>query len=348
MGQSRFSRDDFLAIVEAGIQAPSADNRHRLGFEQSAQSIRIWGEDELAALQAHRRVLWLLSLGAVVENMVLLARSRGFEASLRWFPDPAAPRLAASLDLSGAQPVVEDLVQAIPHRHTNRKFFHGPRMTSAHQQLLEREAGAASATRLIWLDERAIRGRALALIRLAETERFRCEELHQELFSSVRFDVGWSGVAEQGLSPGSLEVEWPLRGAFRQLGRWSVMHALSRLGAHYLLGLRAADALCRFAPHVGAIATNLSLNPGALAVGRAFERVWLQATVLGMALQPFAASTLMALEEYEDIRPAIRQKLAQGWAQVAPGWKPLIVFRLGRSSPASVRSGRQPLACYLR
>jgi hypothetical protein len=348
MTDSGLGRAEFESIVEAGILAPSADNRHPLLFDHIGGTVRVWGQDEFCNAPFHRRILLLLSLGAVVENMGLRAQSLGLEARLKWFPDPAEPRLAAALSLSAKPAIANELAAAIPHRHTNRRFFHGPRLSPAQLQQLERDAQAIDGARLVWLDQPDARNKALRLIRLAETERFSCKHLHQELFSAIRFDIGWTGTAEEGIAPGSLEVEWPLRAAFKALRSWKLMQGLATLGAHHLLGLRAGDAPCRFSPHLGVIATARDLEPGSLAVGQAFERVWLRATSWRMALQPLAASTLLALQAYESVRPELRHKLARGWAELAPRMQPLIVFRMGRSSPVTLRSARRTVASYLR
>lgn len=349
MAQGHPSPEAFREIIAAGIQAPSADNRHELSFDQFGQSIRVWSECGASTQAFHRRILFMFGLGAVVENMVLRAASFDLAAEVRWFPDGAVPDMAASVDLSAARSVKgAELASAIAGRHTNRKFFRGPALSTPQQRMLEQDAAAIDSVRLVWMDEARLRKQALSLIRLAESERFRCESLHRDLFSCIRFEVGWDGVAEEGLSPGSLEVERPLRGAFQALRHWPLMRTFSRFGVHRLLGLRAGDAPCRFSPHLGVVATTLPLECGARAAGRAFERVWLRATLLGLAVQPLAASALLCLRQYEDVRPALRKELAHGWARLIPGMTPLMVFRLGRSSQATLRSGRRPLASYLR
>lgn len=347
MQAHHLSQEDFLAIVEAGIQAPSADNRHLLLFDQVGDAVRVWGNQEFCGAPFHRRILSLLSLGAVAENMVLRARDRGLESAVEWFPDADDPRLAARLTVAGTCVSRDALATAIPQRHTNRRFFHGPSISMEHQNQLETDAAAIKGARLIWLDQRPLRRKALKLIRLAEAERFRQQDLHDELFSSIRFEVGWKDAAEEGLSPGSLEVELPLRSAFEKLRHWRLMRLLTFLGGHQVLAFRGSELPCRFSPHMGVIATTLEASTGALAVGQALERVWLRATSHGMALQPLAASTLLALDGYTEVRPLIRQKLAVGWAELTRGMLPLIVFRLGWSSPVSLRSGRRPVASYL-
>jgi hypothetical protein len=93
--------------------------------------------------------------------------------------------------------------------------------------------------------------------------------------------------------------------------------------------------------------TELGLEPGAIAVGRALERVWLRATRLRVAFQPLAASALLALEGYRDVDATVRHRLAAGWREVAGDALPLMVFRMGHAAPASIRAGRPPVAAFL-
>lgn len=84
-------------------------------------------------------------------------------------------------------------------------------MTDAERGELDAAMHPYSACQLVWLDESARRRQALRLMRRAGTERFRNRTLHEELFSAIRFDVGWRATCPEGLRPGALGVEPPLR-----------------------------------------------------------------------------------------------------------------------------------------
>lgn len=159
---------------------------------------------------------------------------------------------------------------------------------------LSAEATGIDGIQLHWFDSPETRKQILRLVRLAETERFRSRELHEELFSAVRFDIGWTASSDDGLPPGSLEVEAWMRPMFRGLRHWRVLRLLRTVGMHHALGLRAAYLPCRLAPHVGALTTSLDLASGALTAGAVFERIWLRTTLLGAELQPFAASAVLS------------------------------------------------------
>ena len=341
------SRGQAELILEAGLLAPSADNRHMLRFQVGESHIHLLGSPEFEAAPFHRRILALTSLGAVVENMLLRAGVLALRAEVSWGQAPTSP--LATLQFSPGPALRSELEDAIPRRCTNRRvLFRGPRVSTEQQEGITAEAEDLQGVRLLWLDTSELRQQALRLITLAESERFRSEPLHKDLFSSIRFDVGWRATVTEGLPPGALEIEPPMRPLFRALQPWSTMRPLSVLGVHRIIGLRAAYAPCRMAPHLCILATTLDLDRGAIAVGRALERVWLRATCLDLAFQPLAASTLLALEGYREVEARVRQRLVDGWAQICPNALPLIVFRTGHARAPTMRSGRRAVQDFLQ
>jgi hypothetical protein len=197
----------------------------------------------------YKRALQLLSLGAVSENLTLAAGVWGLHATCTLFPDPARTDLAVEVKWTREESLPDPLHQAIPTRHTNRRlFFNGLALGVDELDGLRQTAERVPGCSLIWLDSPELRRKSLRLIRLAETERFRNPALHKELFSTIRFDVGWSKTCDDGLPPGALEVEKPLRPVFKLMRHWPVMRAFNLLGAHHMMGVMAAWLPCRLAP----------------------------------------------------------------------------------------------------
>ena len=346
---SDLSNDEFMSLVEAAVLAPSADNRHLFRLERFGSGIRLWAEPEFLDLPHHHRILCLISFGAAAENIKLRSLRWGRVAHVKWFPDDAKPRLVAEIDLARiSQPGPVPLEVAIAQRHTNRRvWFRGPALSPAELDDMSGEVRTVAGVQLAWFDVPDARQQIVRLIRLAETERFRSRLLHAELFSAVRFDVGWKSSASEGLPPGSLEVEPPMRPIFGALRHWELQRLLNAVGLHHAFGLRAAYLPCHLAPHVGALTTSLDVAAGALATGAALERVWLRATLLGMSLQPFAGAAVLGLADYPGVSLGLREALAQGWKRLAPGRLPMMVFRIGHAPPPSVRTARRPLDDYV-
>ena len=340
-------RDALLDIVRSGILAPSADNEHVFRFELLSKGIRLWPTPAFATATGDLpRVLGLLSMGAVLENMQLRAGQLGLTLDAHWLPITEDQPM---LDLQASTSLVapEDLANAIPERHTNRRMYHGPGLTEVESAALNEAVAPVQGTRLVWL-QGAQRRQALKLIWAAESERFLRQQLHHDIYSSIRFDTSWTDSTEWSLPPGALEIEMPMRPFFKALRHWPLMRWLNWLGVHRLVGLRAGWLPAWQAPALGVLVTSLPLTPGAVAVGRALERLWLRCSLLELAFQPLAASAVLMQTSCSEggASGQLRATLAQGWQGIAPGSLPLMVFRLGRAARPSVRSGRRPVADY--
>ncbi len=348
-----FSDEELLRVLEAAIMAPSADNRHRLFFRVAEQAIQIlYGEGELPPAGGYKRVLALLSLGAVLENLSIAASRYGVSVQVTLLPERARADLLANLRLVQQAIPVDPLWELIPRRHTCREVrFRGPRMNEQELQALDSAVRADSGVRLVWLDEPGRRRQAISLMRRAESERFRNRLLHEELFSAIRFDVGWQSSCSEGLPPGSLGVEAPLRPFFALLRHWSVARSANALGMHHLLGIRSCALPCRLAPHLGLLAVAATDDQSVLDAGRAFQRLWLVVTGHGRVLQPLPAAALYACHAtsvLDGIPVALQKDLADGWRDLVGELAPLMIFRVGFAPHSPVWSGRRPVAEYLR
>lgn len=87
---------------------------------------------------------------------------------------------------------------------------------------------------------------------------------------------------------------------------WRAVRAVSWIGAHLALGLRAGFLPCALAPHLGLIlAKDQREELRNLRAGRAFQRAWLAAAAETLALQaqtaaPNAVTARKPLDRYLD------------------------------------------------
>jgi hypothetical protein len=340
-------RAAWRAIVAAALRAPWADNRPALRFEcrDGALDWQLTGtQDDLP----HRRWLALVACGAALENARLCAASLGLRLVHATAPDAAQPalvarsRIASSLDAAAAD---LELAAQIERRCTNRRFYRRDRLAPA----AESSIAAAAGPSWRWLGGDA-RRRALTALRVAEAERFRRPRLHQELFDAIRFDVGWSATATQGLPPGALEIERALRRPFAWLRHPRVMGALTAFGVPAVLGLRAADLPCRLAPRLAMIVDEAEIDADderglALAAGRALQRGWLAAAAQGVAMQPLAAVGALLRQRAGDgwVNAGTQQRLRELLAETSSGAAPRAVHlfvRMGYARPPTVVTSR--------
>ena len=339
------------SILCAGIAAPSADNSQPWRFAWSGDDLDLRIDaDRSGRVSDTRHVLSDLAAGACLENMIIHARSLGYAAEPQIFPRPEDELWVARIRWRhepGGTP--EPLTGAIDRRHTDRSFpWRGPIApdTQAH---LDAQARTIPGQGLWWPQTPHEKTAALNVIRRAEALRFRSPSLHAELFSSVRFAAGWRGACEEGLAPATLAVEPPMRPMFKAMRRPAVMRTLSRLGAASMLGWRSAWLPIRLSPGLCLVVIPSTARADVLAGGRALQRVWLQATLDGLSVQPFAAAGVLGLG-FLSIEPAFRPALARLGSAMrelcGPGHG-LVFLRLGHArSAVRHRSGRRALKSF--
>jgi hypothetical protein len=340
-------------VLEAGVQAPSAENRHYFRFERRPDSLDLVSTDTASwQEQPHRRALALISYGAVVENMSLRAAELGHGQVTRWCPEPQRPELIARIAWEPAGGAPEALASAIERRHSNRRFYRREALPPSMLQRLSAAAAAVPGAGVSWLDSAASRRLALQTLRMAESERFRRRALHHELFSAVRFDAGWKHTTSEGLPPGALEVEPPMRAPFAALRHWPLMRLAAALGVHRTLGLRAADLPCRLAPHIGMVTVQAADDTlGWLQAGRALQRVWLAATLEGLGFQALAAPVALSLQHAgggwvsQRLQDELKRRLQQLGDGVAGDAR--MFFRIGRAGAPTVVTSRPPLSDFI-
>ena len=345
-------RSQVLQLVAAAIKAPSADNRHHVRFSIRDNGLTLYADDFfLQCHTTHRRLLTLLSYGAVAENLRLRLTEYGWTFQPLWFPDPAHPALLLQIDWADLMSIAspDPLARFIESRHTNRRFFKGPKLSSDALSALEATVARTLNATVEWFDQPQRRHALLKLIRMAETERFKSRVLHEELFESIAFDAGWKDSTTDLLAPATLEVEPFMRGAFSALRHWRLMRAANHLAAHRGLGLRVGDLPARTSPHLGALTSTLPATEAALAIGAGFQRLWLAAEQSGLALQPMVASAILAtqIDASEGVSDRTREALKSGWRALVGEALPLVVFRLGHARKPRVVSGRRPVEAYL-
>ena len=340
-------------ILRAGIAAPSADNSQPWRFAWSGDDLDLRIDAERSGdVSDTRYVLSDLAAGACLENMIVRGRSLGYSVDLQIFPrqedelwvarthwrrDPAASNSS------------EPLAAAIDERHTDRRFpWRGP-ITINVQARLRAQAERLPGLGLWWPRTPRERNAALSVISQAETLRFLSRKLHAELFSSIHFSAGWRGTCEEGLAPATLAVEAPMRPIFQAMRRPGLMTMFNRLGAASILGLRSAWLPIRLSPGLSLIVIPSTARSDVLAGGRALQRVWLQATLEGLSVQPYAAAGVLGLG-FVPVEAAFEQALSRlrsGLADLCGSGQGLVFLRLGFAGSAPRhRSGRRELASF--
>ncbi|HET7674845.1 MAG TPA: hypothetical protein VFL54_04920 [Gammaproteobacteria bacterium] len=332
-------------VLAAAIAAPSADNSQPWRFAWRSDALDLYIDPARAGGPSDARFLLSdLATGACLENILIRGRSLGHEADIDLLP--GNDELWVARVRWRAAPANDTaLAAAIPARHTDRRFpWRGPIRSNVRARL-QAQASGFPGIALHWFESNAERRAALAAMFRAESLRFRSAMLRAELFSSIRFDRGWRAGTEEGLAPSTLAVEVPIRPLFQLLRHPAAMAAIRGIGGAALLGFRSAVVPVRLSPGLCLLSSAGTDRAAVVTAGRVLERVWLQATAEGLAVQPFAAAGVLSfgLVKLGSQFDADISRLQALMRELTPGWHGLIFLRLGRAAtPARWRGGRRP------
>jgi hypothetical protein len=334
-----------LALVAAGVLAANPHDTQPWLFHVRDDVIEVFADTSrhLGAMDPFLREMHI-GLGCALENIVLAAPANGFVAEI----EPAPGSLAALTDRRGpvhaatvrlARPAqagpVSPLYAAIPHRHTNRYPY--DRAKALPQGCRTAMAGLVDGpdVRLVLFEDGPSRARYDATVidatqaiiadapMIADSDRWiRTTPAQIEKYRSG------PTLETAGLSTMTLMLARTLPTPPKvQHDAW-LSNTRGQLATARLTGFLAVR--------------DLYDRPGALAAGRAWQRLHLATTLAGVALQPLN----QPMEAVDRDRQLGR---GSAWAQRMaalvgePGWRPTFSFRAGISTHRAPPSPRRAL-----
>ncbi|MEU4236774.1 nitroreductase family protein [Actinoplanes sp. NPDC026619] len=308
----RPARKVLADCVRAATAAPSLHNSQPWRFRIDGPAIDVFAEPgrRLQVIDPLGREQ-LMSVGAAVFTLRLAIRQAGYRTESALFPEPGVPDLVARVVVShpaAANPAVEALYAAIPHRHTNRWPF---AQTAVPADALEHLADAArreGAT--LAVAGPTARNAILGLAQEAERRLHELPGYRAELARWTGDAVRYDGVPAQVAGPWDALESMPVRdfGATlpRRTASFEPYPTLLTLATH---GDRPADWV---------------------RAGQALQRALLTATWLDLATTPISQPVEI---------PAVREVLAGPYAQ--------LVLRVGYGRRAPGSSPRRPVSDVL-
>ena len=111
-------------LVDAAVLAANPHNSQPWLFRLEENRIELHADRtrKLEAIDPDEREL-MLGLGCGLENLLLAAEVRGYQANVMLFPNGSGDDLVASIELESAEPSPNPLYDMIPKRRTNRSRY---------------------------------------------------------------------------------------------------------------------------------------------------------------------------------------------------------------------------------
>lgn len=348
------TRDDIARLVELGTLAPSGGNVQPWRFVARGHEVRCFVDSALKdTLLDFERTGTYVAMGAAVENMTLAAGAAGFECDVKSFPVPNDPGLVCRLSFSvPATPgEVPPLARHIVARGSNRRFGERKPISAEQSRALHAAAESGNGRLQLFTDP----GELEAIGRLlggGDRVRFLSERLHRELMSEVRWTTE-EVEKRDGIDIATLELSRTDFAGLRLSRDYDNLRFLLKIGGGGALGKSARDAIASSSA-VGFLTMKGRGAESYFRGGRAMERVWLAATSLDLAFQPWASILYLwsRLERGEGAGLEEKQltelrKLRADFRAIFPvapeDESEIMLFRLSHAGPPTAHSLRLPL-----
>jgi nitroreductase len=335
--------DGLKRPLHAAILAANPHDTQPWLFEINASdSITVYADRirNLGSFDPFRREMHL-GLGCAIENLVRAAQVYGYTPYVRPVPGrltlspPDEPKPIAHITLDPGQPSRDALFEAIPTRHTNRGvYLDKPVQGGVLQNLADLTAGPNVQT--VFLAGASER-RDLAGLIVDATQR-------------IIADPTMSADSARWIRTGRREVEDHRDGisidnaglspATVMLGKLMPDLGAATQDSYWLDNTRTTQV---HAPVLGMILVKDRLDMAqALDAGRAWQRLHLAATALGLAAQPLN-QPVECIDRNAQLGRADTYQSELLKLANQTGWQPTFAFRLGYAEKPALPSPRRPL-----
>lgn len=347
------------AIIFAGIQAPSGDNIQPWIFEIKENQIRIHIQEELDMSYFNfRQIPSLLSLGAVIENCIIAASSYGLSTFIS-YENKESNNIAAILTFQLSDEPCDHLFDAIWTRRTNRRQYSSVKVSN--EQLKKLREAIVHFPNVTWhevSEKMRIKklARAVYLVDIIRSER---KDLHVHLQKLLRFSQKSAYRKKDGLPVETLQAGWFGEFFLKYTHPWKIMKIFNYFGFSYIVARFVYNEIISSSTLV--LVTIPKILPAySIEAGRALERVWLEATHTGIALQPQAGLPIFLLRKKLLEMGALSERHKKFLIEAEQLEKEcfndfdnvtenqVMLFRLGHAKPVEVRTLRRSIDTFIK
>jgi len=284
------TREDIRRVVTYGTMAPSGGNAQPWRFVAKKGRIRCFvAPEKCRTLTNFKNLASYVAVGAAVENMDIAARAIGFETEVKVAPDPADKYAICDFTLKLPTQSIEPplLAPFLAKRATNRRL--GPKMPLPDGSANALMAAAEDAGGKLFLATEDAGILELASI-LAENDRrsLLSRRLNEEMGAELRWTEAEAGETRDGIDVLTMEAPPAGLAVMRMASSWEAVEFLAKTKMGGALGRLAAGAIS-LSSAVGLVVVKGNGPSSYFQGGRVLERVWLEATRLGVNLQPWSS-----------------------------------------------------------
>jgi hypothetical protein len=336
-------------ILETAIYAPSGENNQPWKFKLKDNMIDVFNVPERdTSLYNFRQQGLFVAHGALLENIIIASSALGYKADINAFPDKENSNHVASITLNKTEIRDEPLYPFIRKRATNRKPYYPDPLTNKEKAVLL-ELNRLGYGRVALLEDQKTVKELADVLCINERLVFENHHLHKFFFEHMRWTEKEAMDKRDGMYLKTMELPSPATLMFKLLfKRWRFVKFM---GVSKFIA-KQTKKMYLAAPAIGIITIDSDSSEDFLAGGRLMQRVWLEATRMGLSLHPSAGTIFFIqrvlkgategfIQENVEMIKSVHQKLVSAFQlhdeTIA------FLFRIGRSDPPSACSPRLSL-----
>lgn len=290
------NKESVKKILEAAVSAPSGDNVQPWDFRVSENFTRIelynvpekdnsyYNFNQMASYIAH---------GAVIENIMIASRHLGCHAELsKLFPDATEQNLVVRINLSPIEPQAEALYPAIFDRYTNRFQYQREEITKETFEALSDAVKNIDSVNISLVNQKDKINALAKVLMVNDRLVFERKDIHGFLFDKIRWNKKQIDETNDGMPVETMGLNPIEKLSFPLMRFWKFVKMGNYFGLSRIIGLKCWWN-CRNSSILGMISVQGNDKVAFVNGGRAIQRLWLQATLQGLALQPIIGLTLL-------------------------------------------------------
>lgn len=290
-------RETIEEILRLAVNAPSGHNCQPWKFDIKDTFLFVWNmANKDKTLFNYKQRGSLISHGALIENIAIIASGYGYGVYVELFPNDQEEDLVAKLYFteSTKRYYFEKLLPYVLNRVTNRRPY---QLVPAIKKHLEELESIFVPTRQKGFDIRFVDTnkniwRASRAFSVGDRMLFENQSIHKALFSNVNWSLDEEMKKREGLFVGTKELSSFERIIFRYvLSNWSLINIMKCIE----IGEKASrkrQRLYASSSAIGLIVAPDDSYQSFVQSGRLLQRVWLTATSLGLSFQPVSVGLL--------------------------------------------------------
>ncbi len=344
----------------AGASAPSAGNAQPWLVAIDGNTLSISLDPTFLKRASHPYIAGgVFSLGMFSENICISAEAQGLEYQLKILDPTDLQKPCAIFTFSARGKVYEDssaslLETLIAKRSTNRKPHDGSVIPPEQIQALKDSMNDAKNTCVLgFVSEKNLKKTIVEDLATAEALRVKNDTLFHAMLEEVRWNKKEAIATKDGIDIATLELSTMDLLPFLILRKYSFLRRLLPLAAFKSLTRKYLMS----SSTIGCVGVNEAITHRNLFIaGKASQRLWLIATHLGIALQPWTGLPLMTFDienekscfgrkEVSKIKFLYR-RICDHFSEGKRAVFPIFIFRLFKNQSTPERALRKDWQSY--